>query len=293
MRTSPWPPPAGTPVGSRGWYRASDGQWYRSDLPPAPGWAIGPDGRWAPSTDEPWRSSRWGVGDAWWGLLVYVAASLVLSIVVLAVSAATGGDVDDLDLGPFAISFLVLGNVAAFLGVPWLATRRKGRRSLSEDFGLRFRPVDLAIGLGLGIGGLVGAGIVGTLLDTAFGVEETTSNIPVDALDGAGEVIAFFLAVAIVTPVIEELFFRGLLYRGLLKRGMSTAASAAVTTTVFVLPHLTAAESLASLVSLAGSIAVLGAAFQLAVVVTQGRLGAAIVAHVVVNGTAVLALAFT
>lgn len=224
---------------------------------------------------------------------MYLVASLVLSVAVIAATAATGGDPDALDLGPYAISLLVVGNVAAFLGVPWLATRRKGLRSLRDDFGLRLRPVDLAIGLGFGFGGLVGAGIVGSLLDAAFGVEETTTNIPVDALDGAGEVIAFFLAVAVVTPVIEELFFRGLLYRSLLKRGMSTAVSIVVATAVFVLPHLTAAESLPSLVSLAGSIAVLGSAFQLAVHVTNGRLGAGIVAHVVVNGTAVLALAFT
>lgn len=222
---------------------------------------------------------------------MYLVASLVLSVAVIAATAATGGDVDALDLGPYAISLLVVGNIAAFFGVPWLATRRKGLRSLRDDFGLWLRPVDLAIGLGFGIGGLIGAGIVGSLIDAAFGVEETTTNIPVDALGGAGEVIAFFAAVAIVTPVIEELFFRGLLYRSLLKRKMSTAASIAVATTVFVLPHLTAAESVASLVSLAASIAVLGLAFQLAAHVTNRRLGAAIVAHVVVNGTAVLALA--
>lgn len=287
---SPWPPPTGAPEGTRGWYLASDGQWYRSDTPPAPGFALGSDGRWAAASDhEAWRGSRWGLGDAWWGLLAFVAAGIVLSVAVL---AATGGDVDDLDLGPYAISLLVIGNVIAFLGIPWLATRRKGLGSLRDDFGLRFRPIDLAIGLGLGIAGLIGAAIVGTLIDAALGAEETTSNIPVDALEGPGEVIAFFLAVAVVTPIVEELFFRGLVYRSLQKRGSSITSSVAWTTFVFVIPHLLAAEDVVSLMSLTASIAVLGLAFHTACLLTQGRLGAPIVAHAVVNGIAVLALAF-
>jgi hypothetical protein len=83
--------------------------------------------------------------------------------------------------------------VAAFLGMPWLATRRKGLRSLRDDFGLWWRPVDLAIGLGFGIVGLVAAAIAGGLVDAAFGADEATSNIPVDSLERTrGQIIAFF-----------------------------------------------------------------------------------------------------
>ncbi|MFP5489110.1 MAG: CPBP family intramembrane glutamic endopeptidase [Acidimicrobiia bacterium] len=286
-----WPPPTGSPAGTSGWYRASDGRWYRTDTAPAPGWGLGADGRWAPGVGGDWRSSRWGIGDAWWGLLVYIVASLGLSGAVAAFVVATGGDLDDLELGPYAVSFLVVGNVLAFAGVPWLATRRKGLRSLRDDFGLRLRPVDLAIGLGFGVGGLVVAGIVGTLIDAGFDTDETTSNIPVDTLGGPAEVIVFALSVAILTPVIEELFFRGLVYRSLLKRRASTPAAIVWTTIVFVVPHLTAADDVASLVSLTASLTVLGLSFQLACHVTRGRLGAPIVAHAVVNGSAVLALA--
>lgn len=293
MATAPWPPPNGSPAGSSGWYLASDGCWYRSATPPAPGWVLGADGRWAPPAEEPWRASRWGLGDAWWGLLAYVAASLALSAAVAVAIAATGGDLEELELGPYAISFLVIGNVIAFVGVPWLATRRKGARSLRHDFGLEFRPVDLALGLGFGFAGLIGAGIVGMLVDNAFGVEETTSNIPVDALGNAGELIVFAISVAVVTPIIEELFFRGLVYRSLLKRRMSTWAAMAWTTGVFVIPHLTAADSVASLVSLSASLTVLGLSFQLACHVADRRLGAPIVAHAVVNGVAVLVLALS
>lgn len=291
VRTSPWPPPTGSPVGTSGWYPASDGRWYRTDTAPAPGWALGPDGRWQEAPDEAWRWARWGLGDAWWGALVYVGASLLLGFGAIAVVALRDGDIDDLDFGPYAVSLLVIGNVVAFAGVPWWASRRKGLASLRADFGLRVRPIDLAIGVGFGLGGLIAAAVAGTAIDAAFGVDES-SNIPVDSLDGPGEFLVFFVAVAIVTPIIEELFFRGLVFRGFLKRGTSTVGSVAWTTAIFVIPHLSAAEDVPSLVSLGASICVLGLAFQLAGNVTGRRLGAPIVAHVVVNGVAVVALAF-
>jgi membrane protease YdiL (CAAX protease family) len=242
--------------------------------------------------DEAWRWARWGLGDAWWGALAFIVASLAVGFAVVGVAAWRGQDIDALELGPYAIALLVVGNAAAFWGVPWWASRRKGLRRLRDDFGLAIRPLDALIGLGFGIGGLIAAALVGTTIDAAFGVEETTTNIPVEGLDGAGQFVAFFIAVALVTPIIEEMFFRGLVFRSLLKRGMSTAWAAVAATIVFVVPHLSSADDLPSLVSLAGSITVLGLAFQLACQVTHRRLGAAIVAHVVVNGTAVLVLAF-
>lgn len=300
MPSPSWPPPAGSPVGTRGWYRASDGEWYRTDEAPAQDYVLGRDGRWvhiddahAASADDAWRWARWGLGDAWWGALVYVTASLLVGFAVIAVAVLRGQDIDDLDLGPYAISLLVVGNVAAFWGVPWWAARRKGLGRLRTDFGLAFRPIDAAIGVGFGIGGLIAAALVGTAIDAAFGVDETTTNLPVDALNGTGEFVAFFIAVAVITPIIEELFFRGLVFRSLLKRGASTVWAIAATTVVFVVPHLSAADDLASLASLSASIAVLGLAFQLASHVTQRRLGAAIVAHMVVNGAAAVALAFS
>lgn len=283
------------PVDSSGWYLASDGEWYRSATAPAPGYVLGADGRWTPQRDD-WRTGRWGLGDFWWGVLVYLVASIVLGVGVAIAVAATddrpGSDLADVELGPYAISFMVLGNLVAFLGVPWLASHRKGLHRLRDDFGLRLRPIDLAIGLGMGIGALIAAGLVGMAIDAAFDVEESTSNIPVDALSGAAEFGAFFVAVAVITPVIEELFFRGLVFRSFLKRGAPTWRAIAWTTAIFVVPHLSAATSVASLVSLAASIGILGLVFNLACVVTHLRLGAAIVAHTVINGTAVIVLAF-
>lgn len=297
VRTSPWPPPTGAPSGTSGWYLASDGEWYQTDTQPAPGYVLGPDGRWTIDVDseQRWRSSRWGLGDVWWGVLVYLVVSIGASVVLIVVDGIRGGEgsLEEVEFGVYAISMFVAVNAFAFVGVPWLATRRKGLRSLRWDFGLRIRPRDIGIGIGMGLAGLIAAGLVGTAIDHAFDAEETTSNIPVDSLGGVGEILAFGLSVAVLTPVIEELFFRGLLYRSYLKRGRSIPASIALTTVVFVVPHLLAAEDLASMVSLAASIAMLGVAFNLACHFAHNRLGASIVAHMVVNGAAVLALALT
>ena len=100
----------------------------------------------------------------------------------------------------------------------------------------------------------------------------------------------FFIAVAVVTPVIEELFFRGLLYRSLLKRGRSAPWAIAVTTVLFVIPHLPAAESWNEVAGLFGAIGSLGLAFNLACHWTGNRLAAPITAHMLVNGLAAIAL---
>lgn len=279
-------------MGTTGWYLADDGAWYRSDVAPAPGYRLGPDGRWTHDLDPAtaWRSSRWGLGDVWWGALVYLVGNIVAGLVLVLVLARDGQQLDDVEFGVYAVSALVMVNVLAFLGVPWLASRRKGLRSLRADFGLWVRPRDLAIGLGLGLAAIAAAGIAGVLIDRAFGTDDT-SNIPIDDLVGAGEIVAFALTVAVITPIIEELFFRGLLLRSFLKRGRSVWASILLSTLVFVVPHLAAATDLAELVSLTVSIAILGASFALACWLTGYRLGAPIVAHMTVNGLAVVVLA--
>jgi len=176
------------------------------------------------------------------------------------------------------------------VGVVWLATRLKGLRSLRDDFGLTGRWLDPLIGLGLGIAGLIVAGLVTYAIDSALGADERTSNLPVEDLTSFAEFAVFFVAVAVVTPVIEELFFRGLIYRSVLKRGRSVPRAITVTTVLFVLPHLPAAESWNEVAGLFGAIGALGLAFNLACHWTGNRLAAPIVAHMVVNGLAAIAL---
>jgi membrane protease YdiL (CAAX protease family) len=221
-------------------------------------------------------------------VLAYFLAGLAGVAVLAAVDAARTGGIDD--EGPFAISSFVALNALAMTGVVWLATHRKGLASLRADFGLAIRRWDPLIGVGLGLAALVVAGIASYGIDTAFGADEPTSNVPVDELTSFRDFAVFFIAVAVVTPLVEELFFRGLLYRSLLKRGRSAPRAIVATTLCFVIPHLPAVDTWPEVVSLFASIGVLGLAFNLACHWTDNRLAAPIAAHLVVNGLATLAL---
>ncbi len=279
--------PDADPAGS---YLASDGRTYLSTTPPAPGWWLASDLWWyPPQAGEPWRRTRWGLGDVGWGALVVLAASLIAGVIAV----AAGVDPDELTDDPYLIAVLLVPNVLGFAGVPWIASRRKGIGRLAADYGLTGKGLDVAIGLGAGIVGLIAAGSVGLGIDALLGAEEATSNVPVDSLGSTGEIVVFAFAIALVTPVIEELFFRGLLYRSLLKRGRSVVRSTLITTAVFTLPHLTAASTGTAVVSLSATIFTLGLAFNLAAHWTGNRLLAPIIAHMVINGTAVIALAVT
>lgn len=305
---APPPPPRVEPVRPSGWYEAADGQWYQTDAAPAPGWWLASDLRWYPpalttwvpddgspvgwTEAEPWRRSRWGLGDVWWGVLVYVVASIAVGLMLVFGLTLIDPDtaLEDVELGPYTVSLGVLANVLAFAGIPWLASRRKGLASLADDFGLRFRWLDALIGFGLGIAALIVAGITAVAVSAALDVEDTTSNIPVDDLTSPGQVIAFVIAVAVITPIIEELFFRGLLLRSLRKRGMGAVSTLLTTTILFVLPHLIAELTWPNIAVLFAVITVYGTVFHLACMLTDHRLGAPIVAHMVVNATAVIAL---
>ncbi len=296
MTDTPWPPPTTTPITRTGWYLAEDGEWYATSVAPAAGWELGDDDEWRPALadDEQWRNSRWGFGDFWWGVLVYLVVGVAGTLAVAAVLAADSGDpIDEVDFGAYSTGVLVLISAVGFFGVPWLATHRKGLRSLARDFGLRARPLDLLIGFGLGIAALIAAALVSSGLDAALDVEEDTSNVPVDSLDGVGQFVVFLVAVGIVTPIVEEVFFRGLVHRSFLKRGSSVWFSFVATTVIFVIPHLSAVSTWKNAVTLAGAITALGATFHLACHLTKNRLGAPIVAHMVVNSTASVALFLT
>ncbi|MDW3216643.1 MAG: CPBP family glutamic-type intramembrane protease [Ilumatobacteraceae bacterium] len=283
-----WAAPTGVPEGTTGWYLADDGEWYRSDRSPAPGYVLADDGRWRPAGHERWRLSGWGLGDVWWGVLAYVVAGLAGGLALVGIEAITGDPIDG--DGPVAIAAFVGLNAIATVGVVVLATRRRGQGSLRADFGLEMRRWDPLVGLGTGFAALMVAGLASYGIDTAFGAEEPTSNVPLDELASFGDFAVFFVAVAIVTPIVEELFFRGLLYRSILKRGRSPRRAIPITTLVFVLPHLPAVGSWPEVVSLFASIGVLGLGFNLACHWTGNRLAAPIVAHFVVNGLAVVAL---
>jgi membrane protease YdiL (CAAX protease family) len=244
---------------------------------PAPGAPLEPGALVVP---------RWGLGDAAVGWLVVQVVSQLWAVAVL---VATGHAGDDFDALPLTIVALAqLGLSAAFLAVPWWVTRTKGN-GLVEDLGFRARWSDLWYG---GVPGLLTQVVALPLLYWPIleALDRTTEDLegPAQSLsdraDGVGGALLLVLIVGVLAPIVEELFYRGLVQRALCKRGLPPALAIGITALVFGASHFQGIQ-LPGLV-LAG--AVFGVLAHRA-----GRLGPAITAHVAFNMVTVVALLAT
>jgi membrane protease YdiL (CAAX protease family) len=238
---------------------------------------------------------RWGLGQAAAGLGLFVAVLVGANLLVWA------GVIVGSDAAQFGLSLVGYGVLVAMVVY---ASRRLGQRSLSRDFWLRFRPVDLAIGLGIGVlGKLIGIvwGLIGILL---FGVPVQQSNLTLSD-ETLWLVLNGIVMVVIVAPFVEELFMRGLVMQAirnavLRRRSRPQPAPANVQRTallvsiagsalVFMALHLYQATEPALLFILGAQTLTLGVLNAVIVYLTQ-RLGPAIVAHMVFNGISVATL---
>lgn len=227
---------------------------------------------------------RWGMGDVVIGIALWVCGGLLGAIILLAIGGADELALTELSLGAIAVS--LMSGWFGFLGWPIVATYWKGQRSLARDFGLCFRPIDLAWGVLGGVSALI-ISVVGGVVWTLLSSEESPSNsdfLPTEP--SLLTAIALVVLVAVGTPIVEELFFRGLFLRSVGRRWNLTVG-VIVSSIVFGLMHAQG-DSWAELLFLVGVTATFGAVFALLVVRAQGRLGPAIIAHMCVNGVGVL-----
>ncbi len=219
---------------------------------------------------------RWGLGDAILGLAVGVVLSSVLAGIWLGIT----GD-DELNIPGQAFS--QVGLWIGFVGSAVLATRRKGSGSLTVDFHWAFRRVDLLLGVAAAaVAMLVVVPGVTFLLGPLLGDPEVSGPVQdlVEKAHGPG-IVGLVLVAAVGAPLVEELFFRGLLLRSIEKR-LGAAWAIAGSSVLFGLAH-------PNELPWKGQVMVMAALAALAVVmavltVRTGRLGAAIVAHAVFNG---------
>jgi membrane protease YdiL (CAAX protease family) len=167
-----------------------------------------------------------------------------------------------------------------------------GSRSLARDIGLRFRPLDLLWGLTLG----VIARVMATILEIAgYGQMVSGGAILDEPAHDLWWVFAVILAPVLVSPVIEELFFRGLVLRAVGRAAagngaaqrMALGIAVAVSAITFALIHLINAGSPTAVLVIGLSTLLFGLGAGALAAVT-GRLGGAIVAHVVFNALVVL-----
>lgn len=235
-------------------------------------------------------AGTWTMLDVLAGLGLLMVASLVLSL--------------PFQLWPAPHFVVIL--VAGFLPV-WLALatqarwsiRNRGSGSWRADLGLQFRWVDLAIGFGLGIGGRIFAGVVALLTTDPSDRGRGNLDVIVGGLQGPELWLVLVVGGTIIAPIIEELFFRGLLIRSatatLLRRrpgwtpGRRNFVVICLSGLLFTAVHLSEVSDRSSAPTLLITLTAFGAA-NAAVTIATGRLGSAVVGHLVFNGTATLAL---
>ncbi len=235
-----------------------------------------------PTVTAPERRAevRWGLGDAALGWVLGLVGGAIASGIVLAINDAN--DLEDLSLGWVAVA--QLGLWFGLLGVPLAAARFKGNGPV-RDYGFRILGRDVPVGL---IVGFVSQWAIVWLvyLPLQLFTDISSSEISEPAremTDRASNVVGVVLLVVIVgigAPIVEEIFYRGLLQRALIRRvgeplGVGGAALA------FAVSHFEPLQLPA--LFLFGI--VLGVVAQ-----HYGRLGPAIVAHMVFNLAALVSL---
>ena len=232
-----------------------------------------------------------GLRDLALGVVLVVLAQVLAAGIALW-QVATGGT-DGAEAIASSPSVLVGGLLllwAAFAGTPLLVARRTGRK-LGEVIGLR-RPTAAAIAWGAGLGlALRGASSIAGWLAQSLGMPPAQNTSWLLQVESAAVVLVLMLGTAFVGPVMEEIFFRGLMLRSVLAservpERAREAVAVVVSSVLFGLAHFTTADGPGLFVI--AQTGLLGAIF--AVVALRKGLTAPIAAHVVFNTTGVLVL---
>lgn len=241
--------------------------------------AVPDDDRTVTAT-PPRAAVSWGLGDAALGWFLAQVGGLIVGSFVL-----TANDVDDFDQLSLAwVALAQLGLWLGLLGVPLVASRLKGRGPV-DDYGLRIRLRD--VGVGLGAGALTQLLLIPLLYVPIFwltdldasDLEDPARGLTDRATDPFG-VAMLVLIVGIGAPIVEEIFYRGLVQRSI-ERRFGVWPGIVGSAVVFGASHF----QLLQLPALLLFGVVLGLLAH-----RTGRLGAPIAAHVLFNLITVVAL---
>ena len=182
------------------------------------------------------------------------------------------------------IALLQIPYDGALAAVAILAVQRKGR-GVVRDLRARMRWLDIPVGLAFGLV----AQVLGNLLYlpiywltdvTSDDVSEPAKTLTDKASGNAAGVLLLVLVTVVMAPVVEELFFRGLVLRSA-ERRWGTVWAVAFSSVLFGLTHFEPLQL--PPLALFGAIAAI-------LTIRTGRLGPAIWAHVGFNTLAVATL---
>lgn len=242
----------------------------------------------------------WGLWQAGAGLVLVLALPLAATLALSTV----------LEFGPELVFVSLCFTWLVLLGGSLVASRVWGFGSLAKDFGLRFKWIDLAIGLGVGIAARILLALVQVVITLLWPLDEgevLQGNAEIFLTGDTGWIfVNAVLGGVLIAPFLEELFNRGLVLRAVQnawwvkgaargkvsaateRRSLTTATVVAilVSSLVFGLLHTGAVGDLRSSVYLLVGTFTVGVICGILTVWT-GRLGPAIVTHIVFNGSAI------
>lgn len=247
----------------------------------------------APETEPEAETAAGAAGRSWprpWPALAVAIAGMAVTVVVIAWLPQLHLAV--MTWPAWAVAVLDLVVLSAPLAAAVLVAVRVGGSRFAVATGLRgFSWIDLAAGIGVG---LVARALVETLVPTVGGFG---GGFGIESPDLVAAIVIAAAGAVLVTPLVEELFFRGLLQRAL---GDALAGAGRIAAGVVAVLVSTAAFTAMHLVSgggaglqagiLTGTIAVgLGCGI---LTLLTGRLAGAVIAHVVYNAIGVALLAW-
>ena len=219
------------------------------------------------------KSARWGL----WDVLITLGGALVLGVAAALLLGALAA--------PLAWQLLVGGLApwVALAGWPLFITSVRGNGPrIDLSLNLSWRDAGWGV-VGGGIA-LIAALVVAVITAAIFGEFTSAAGDVAAELAGLGNVwllIAFGLMIAVGAPIAEELAFRGLFFAALRKHGVGPVVSVVITAVAFALFHLEPAR--------------IGVLLSIGLILgivrwRTGSLGAAMVAHGVVNAPAAVFL---
>jgi uncharacterized protein len=179
-------------------------------------------------------------------IALYFVGQLVAGVAIGAWFVAYDGSTvgaDPTTIEPAMLLLAAVGGQLIGLAAALLYVRRR-RIDLRAVVGVtRAAPRLILLGAGLGVGMLVAASVVVSVLMRLTGSEQQPDQFLLDELTrGGASTFLAFVAAVVLAPLAEELLFRGLLFTALLRR-RSLHVAALVSSVVFAIVHVDVAVS--------------------------------------------------
>lgn len=183
--------------------------------------------------DVPSQAVTWSISDAFAVLIVTQIGALVWGSVVVTASGHQPGD----SLSSWVFFVAVAAVWAGYGGGSYLMAKVKGH-GLRADYGAWCRWLDWPGGLVLGV--LLQWAVLPVLYAPIMrfvdGDPSQQARELIGSAQGWSDWLLLTVAVAVMAPLVEELFFRGLLLRSLTSR-LNPGVAAVISAGVFALVH--------------------------------------------------------